>query len=142
MAGLVIVALLLKLAPIAIVTCIMALRRRRGARRADSPRTAPNRPKDELWTETISDALLAEIHTLGSGRVLCPICLDDFLLEARVVVLDCTHVFHSRCIEAHRNAKIGKSDACPICDRVLQERVSRTIDGTIDFVDGHFAAPP
>ncbi len=121
------------LAPIAIAACSRHQRRRRSA-------AAP--VIEKLWAEPASAQLLAEIQAIGSGRSQCPICLDAYAPQDKLVVLDCTHVFHSGCIEKHRNAGIEKSALCPLCDRALQPRVRRTIDGAPHFEDDYFAVIP
>jgi hypothetical protein len=42
----------------------------------------------------------------------CNICLDEFVLEQNVILLNCKHFFHNECI---KNWLTNQSTKCPIC---------------------------
>lgn len=48
----------------------------------------------------------------------CPICLDKFTpLQLRVLVLDCHHIFHEKCLS---NWLINFRRTCPLCNDVMR----------------------
>ena len=63
--------------------------------------------------EPLSDYLLARETELteDSGGEPCSICLEEFVVPNRIIVLACEHKFHSDCIKSW----ILQESSCPIC---------------------------
>ena len=61
----------------------------------------------------LSDYLLARETELteDSGDEPCSICLEEFVVPNRIIVLPCEHKFHSDCIKSW----ISQDSSCPIC---------------------------
>lgn len=49
----------------------------------------------------------------------CPICLDGYHAEDKVVDLDCKHVYHSDCIEEYLT-QYNYTKTCPICRETIE----------------------
>jgi hypothetical protein len=47
----------------------------------------------------------------------CSICLDDFTVDTKYCILECTHIFHHNCI--NKWLETGESSYCPNCRQVI-----------------------
>ena len=55
---------------------------------------------------------LKQLETIGSGRIECVICLEEFCENDMVVSLRCTHVFHKTCFMDYVSHAFK---ICPVC---------------------------
>ena len=61
--------------------------------------------------ESLPESTLDDITKLDGEKKNCVICLNDFEVGEKVMILPCVHMFHSECIRDWFEAK----DTCPIC---------------------------
>lgn len=59
-----------------------------------------------LCTITVNDNVIKALTTTK-----CPICIDEFMHEDKIIRLYCRHVFHSKCILDW----FSTNNTCPIC---------------------------
>mmetsp|Transcript_15738 Transcript_15738/g.28763 ORF Transcript_15738/g.28763 Transcript_15738/m.28763 type:complete len:353 (+) Transcript_15738:1397-2455(+) len=45
----------------------------------------------------------------------CPICIQEFGGGRALCILSCSHVFHSRCVEAFERYSVRADPCCPVC---------------------------
>lgn len=51
-------------------------------------------------------------NTTIEKKDTCPICIKKFKSNSKVLVLDCKHIFHKKCLSTWL---ITKSNTCPMC---------------------------
>ena len=73
-----------------------------------------NRFRIHWQIRKLSSGFLAELSHVGSGRLECAICLDEFVCDDVIVTLQCTHVFHQHCFGEYLR-HINADAACPLC---------------------------
>ncbi|PWA75910.1 Zinc finger, RING/FYVE/PHD-type [Artemisia annua] len=60
----------------------------------------------EIRTFTVDNSLLKTLQT-----TTCPICIDECMLQDKIIRLYCHHVFHNKCILDW----FSTNNTCPIC---------------------------
>lgn len=45
----------------------------------------------------------------------CSICLDEYKINDKIMILDCEHIYHKECIKLW----LDKNDNCPICREII-----------------------
>ena len=88
---------------------LLGLRRRRTRRRL---RINLKEIKINLLTKKI---IVKDISKLDDNKNSCVICLEKFKNHQKVYKLDCTHIFHIRCL----NKEIKFRPKCPCCRKNL-----------------------
>ena len=89
--------------------------------------------QDKIIKETPIDdiVLLDNIDTPETSRLICPICLEDIKLVAKsrekVVQLNCSHIYHQKCISKWCFSHHNKVANCPVC-RNTMEHIGITIE--------------
>ena len=66
--------------------------------------------KRKLDNEETENLLRADIN-LASSDIECCICLEFYLLNIPIIILECGHFFHKDCIEEW----FKKKRICPMC---------------------------
>lgn len=64
-----------------------------------------------------SKTYLTEIQYDESISDNCPICLEGYNIKDKLIKLDCSHIFHKKCIYNWFKRRIDKSEElnCPMC---------------------------
>ena len=77
--------------------------------------------------DTIEINVISQLyHTTNKKYDMCSICTDNYTKNDEVSVLECNHIYHSKCIK-----EWGKYKAtCPICNIKISTNLS-----TIDEID-------
>ena len=86
---------------------VIERRRRRSRRRARIKEI-----KNKLLTKKI---IVKDISKLDENKNSCVICLEKFKNHQKVYKLDCTHIFHIKCL----NKEIKFRQKCPCCRKYL-----------------------
>ena len=60
---------------------------------------------------------LKEILIKDNTEKTCSICLEDYSKEDKIVQLDCSHIFHRKCVETWFKSKTIKN--CPLCRIII-----------------------
>ena len=61
--------------------------------------------------QSLPEITLDDISKLDNEKKNCIICLENFKVGEKVIILPCVHIFHSKCIKNWFTAK----DECPMC---------------------------
>ena len=61
--------------------------------------------------QSLPEITLDDISKLDNEKKNCIICLENFKVGEKVIILPCVHIFHSECIKNWFTAK----DECPMC---------------------------
>jgi len=88
-------------------------------------------PEIMFEKDLLDDSDLLEEHPVRrrSKRVInssCPICLEFFEENKKIMLLPCEHGFHSKCI----GRWIVKSDSCPICRQSILDKLEENENGS------------
>ena len=71
------------------------------------------------------EIVIEDINKLDEANRSCTICLEDFVVNEKVVALPCLHYFHKKCIKKWMERK----KECPICKfELTQENINRKMD--------------
>ena len=65
-----------------------------------------------FWSHKVTPQYLEQLAAVGSGRLECVICLEEFCNHDTVISLQCTHVFHKTCFVSYVNHSFK---ICPVC---------------------------
>lgn len=90
---------------------LLDMRRRRRTRRTRI-RNYVKEIKNKLLTKKI---IVKDISKLDDNKNSCVICLEKFKNRQKVYKLDCTHIFHIKCL----NKEIKFRQKCPSCRKHL-----------------------
>ena len=75
--------------------------------------------------ESLPEITLDDISKLDGEKKNCVICLNDFKVGDKVMILPCVHIFHSQCIRDW----FGSKDTCPICKfKLTPENINRNFE--------------
>ena len=82
-------------------------------------------PVNKRVLESLPEIILDDISKLDGEKKNCVICLEDFKVGEKVIILPCIHIFHSKCIKSWFSGK----DECPICKfKLTPENIERNYE--------------
>lgn len=70
-----------------------------------------------IFYDHVTDSCLKE-RIMNDEKMECSICLGHFNMNERVIQLQCSHVYHKRCIESW----LKWSKSCPICRQFIDAK--------------------
>ena len=86
--------------------------------------------QDKIIKETPIDDIVL-LDNIDTPRLICPICLEDIKLVAKtqekVVQLNCSHIYHQKCISKWCFGGHTKVANCPVC-RNTMEHIGITVE--------------
>ena len=86
--------------------------------------------QDKIIKETPIDDIVL-LDNIDTPRLICPICLEDIKLVAKtrekVVQLNCSHIYHQKCISKWCFGGNTKVANCPVC-RNSMEHIGITME--------------
>tara|TARA_B100001093_G_scaffold355537_1_gene340118 strand:- start:626 stop:1063 length:438 start_codon:yes stop_codon:yes gene_type:complete len=50
---------------------------------------------------------------------ICSICLEQYTIEDKIIQLNCSHIFHRKCIESWFKDKDKNKKVCPLCRIII-----------------------
>jgi hypothetical protein len=68
-------------------------------------------PVEQNVMETLPEFTVDDLTKLPADKKNCVICLNDFEKGQKILIIPCTHFFHSDCIKSWFQSK----NTCPIC---------------------------
>jgi hypothetical protein len=74
-------------------------------------------PVNENLISALPQIEIKDLSKLPAEKKDCVICLSNYELNEKVIILPCTHIFHNHCLKSwFRN-----QDTCPICKFKVNE---------------------
>ena len=81
-----------------------------------------SRPVNQRVLNSLPEITLDDISKLDGEKKNCVICLENFKVGEKVIILPCIHIFHSICIKSWLTTK----DECPMCKfKLTPENIER-----------------
>ena len=81
-----------------------------------------SRPVNQRILNSLPEITLDDISKLDGEKKNCVICLENFKVGEKVIILPCIHIFHSICIKSWLTTK----DECPMCKfKLTPENIER-----------------
>lgn len=68
-------------------------------------------PLEQDIYEALPEMDITDLSKIPAEKKNCVICLTDFVVNDKAIILPCTHLFHSACIKSW----LQSNDTCPIC---------------------------
>ena len=70
----------------------------------------PESIREPLYNHT--ETVLKKVnYIVNTNDIECSICFEDFIEDEELVILDCNHLFHAKCISHW----VIKKHSCPLC---------------------------
>ena len=81
-----------------------------------------SRPVNQRVLNSLPEITLDDISKLDGEKKNCVICLENFKVGEKVIILPCIHIFHSVCIKSW----LATKDECPMCKfKLTPENIER-----------------
>jgi hypothetical protein len=74
-------------------------------------------PVNENIISSLPEIEISDLSKIPNEKKECVICLTKYELNDKVILLPCTHMFHTECIKSW----FKNQDTCPICKIKINE---------------------
>ena len=74
-------------------------------------------PVNSNHISALPEMTIGDLSKIPADKKDCIICLCNFELNEKAIILPCTHIFHSECIKSW----FQNQDTCPICKIKINE---------------------
>ena len=74
--------------------------------------------KDEF--KKLDSKIILEENLNDYSNKECNICMDEYKINDKIIILDCKHIFHRRCI---KHWLLQEKVTCPVCRKDVREMI-------------------